>query len=83
MEILLRSNGKTVSLCEKFDMPCGTPYKELNELLQQRFEIAKKLHFPDWEDSWWDIHIPTNNGKSQVVEWYTHMPVEHLLTEAI
>ena len=64
-------------------MPCGTPYEELNTLLKQRFDIAKKLHFPDWEESWWEMHIPTSNGKSQVVEWYTYMPVEYLLSNTI
>jgi hypothetical protein len=60
-------------------MPRNTPQNELQTLLQQRFEVAKKLHFPNWKESWWEIHVPDMNDKSQVVEWYTHMPKEFLV----
>jgi hypothetical protein len=64
-------------------MPAGTTQEQLQALLTQRFEVAKKLYFPTWEESWWDLHIPDSNEKGKIVEWYTHMPKEHLVTTPI
>jgi hypothetical protein len=79
MEITHNKTSKTVTLCEKFVMPSGTPYENLQNLLEQRFSVAKKLYFPNWNESWWDTHIPDSNGKEQIVEWYTHMPKDFLV----
>ena len=79
MEILQRSKN-TVSLCEKFEILNTYTNEERHALLEQRFNIAKKRYFPDWNDSWWDIHVHENKLKTQIIEWYTHMPQGFLIT---
>ena len=81
MEIKERKTDNVVSLCEKFEMPMTSSYEEVQTLLEQRFEIAKKLYFPGWEDSWWDTHIPSSEFDTKIVEWFTHMPKEYLVNK--
>lgn len=79
MEIQYRETN-VVSLCEKFEIPSNYTNEERYALLEQRFNIAKNHYFPNWNDSWWDIHIPENGIKTQIIEWYTHMPKKFLTT---
>jgi hypothetical protein len=78
-----RTSEKTVSLCEKFETPTTYTYTQQYALLEQRFNIAKNRYFPNWTKSWWDIHIPENKGATQIIEWYTHMPREFLVTSQV
>jgi hypothetical protein len=80
MNIRPTKTPNTISLCEKFDVPKDTSYEKIQSLLEQRFDISKKLYFPDWDQSWWDTHIPSFEEETMTVEWYTHMPKEFLVT---